>query len=237
MRRAALVSGAARSGLGEPASDMAPGETDHAALDPARRPIASRDAGWAKAIAGRLAGSSVTPNQISGVSVVFAVFGCALIGWSAHPLGWLLAAVCIQLRLICNLLDGMVAIEGGKKSAVGAIWNEFPDRVADTLLLVPAGYAAGLPWAGWAAALLAALTAYVRVFGGSLGLAQDFSGVMAKQKRMAALTVGLLAQSVEWAFSDTRWSLTVAILVVLAGSAVTCWTRTAGIAKVLRAGE
>ena len=90
----------------------------------------------------------------------------------------------------------MVAIEGGRKSSVGAIYNEFPDRIADTLFLVPLGYATGVPWLGWAAALLAALTAYVRVFGGSLGLAQDFSGVMAKQRRMAALTAGLIAQAV-----------------------------------------
>ena len=38
---------------------------------------------------------------------------------------------------------------------------------------------------------LAALTAYVRVFGASLGQPPDFSGVMAKQRRMAALTAGL----------------------------------------------
>ena len=53
-----------------------------------------------------------------------------------------------------------------------------------------------MPWLGWAAALLAALTAYVRVFGGALGLTQDFSGIMAKQRRMAALTVGLVAQAI-----------------------------------------
>ncbi|WP_020181283.1 CDP-alcohol phosphatidyltransferase family protein [Methylopila sp. M107] len=212
-----------------------PSEVPDAPLDPARRPIASRDAGWAKAIAARLAASSVTPNQISGVSVVFAAIGCALIGLADNPLGWLFAALCVQLRLVCNLLDGMVAIEGGKKSAVGAIWNEFPDRVADTLLLVPIGYAAGIGWAGWAAALLAALTAYVRVFGGSLGLTQDFSGIMAKQRRMALLTVGLVAQSIEWTFSDTRWSLGVAIVLIAAGSAITCATRTLAIGRELEA--
>ena len=204
-------------------------------VDPARRPIASRNAGWAKTIAAKLAASSVTPNQISGVSVIFAAIGCALIGWFAHPAGWIGAALCVQLRLVCNLLDGMVAIEGGKKSAVGAIWNEFPDRVADSLLLVPVGYAAGVEWAGWAAALLAALTAYVRVFGGSLGLAQDFSGLMAKQRRMALLTAGLVAQSVEWAVSDTSWSLGVVIVLIAAGSAVTCVTRTMAIAWELEA--
>ena len=209
--------------------------SDMPKAEPARRPIASRDAGWAKAFAARLAASSVTPNQISGVSVVFAGVGCALIGLVGNPLGWIGAALCVQLRLVCNLLDGMVAIEGGKKSPVGAIWNEFPDRVADSLLLVPVGYAAGLDWAGWAAALLAALTAYVRVFGGSLGLAQDFSGVMAKQRRMALLTVALVAQSIEWAFSDTRWSLLVAILLIVLGSAATCVTRTLAIARELEA--
>lgn len=209
--------------------------TDAKATDgPARRPIASRSSGWAIALSRRLAASSVTPNQISVVSVLFAAAGCALIALAPHPAGWLLAAACVQLRLVCNLLDGMVAVEGGKKSEVGAVYNEFPDRIADTLLLVPVGYVAGAPWLGWAAALLAALTAYVRVFGGSLGLPQDFSGVMAKQRRMAALTVGLVAQSVEFAVSGTHWSLLLAIAVIAAGSAVTCAARTRAIAEALR---
>ena len=162
----------------------------------ARRPIAARSSGWAIAASARLAEWGVTPNAISVISVLFAAIGGLLIFFIDHWLAWLVAAACVQLRLICNLLDGMVAIEGGRKSKVGAIYNEFPDRIADTLFLVPLGYAAGMPWLGWACALLAALTAYVRVFGGALGLAQDFSGVMAKQRRMAALTVGLVAQAI-----------------------------------------
>jgi hypothetical protein len=35
----------------------------------------------------------------------------------------------------------MVAIEGGKKSSVGALYNEFPDRIADSLFIVALGYA------------------------------------------------------------------------------------------------
>ncbi|WP_051460015.1 CDP-alcohol phosphatidyltransferase family protein [Methylopila sp. 73B] len=213
---------------------MQPGALD-TSEGPARRPIASRSSGWAIRLAGGLARTNVTPNQISVASVLFAGLGCALIAAGHTPLAWLAAAGCVQLRLVCNLLDGMVAVEGGKKSAVGAIYNEFPDRIADTLLLAPLGYAAGVPWLGWAAALAAALTAYVRVFGGSLGLPQDFSGVMAKQRRMAALTAALVAQSVEWTFSDTRWSLLVAVALIPAGSLVTCVTRTAAIATKLRA--
>ena len=161
----------------------------------ARRPIAARSSGWAIALSGRLARAGVTPNAISVVSVLFAAIGGLLILATDLWWGWLVAAACVQLRLVCNLLDGRVAIEGGRKSRVGAIYNEFPDRIADTLFLVPLGYAVAMPWLGWAAALLAALTAYVRVFGGALGLAQDFGGVMAKQRRMAALTAGLVVQA------------------------------------------
>ena len=90
-----------------------------------------------------------------------------------------------------------------------------------------------MPWLGWACALLAALTAYVRVFGGSVGLAQDFSGVMAKQRRMAALTAGLVAQSIEWCFSASHWSLLATAAIIAAGSLVTCITRTVTLRRSL----
>jgi phosphatidylglycerophosphate synthase len=201
--------------------------------DGARRPIASRSSFWAIGAARSLGRAGVTPNTISVASVAFAGFGGALIMFGAHPLGWLAAAACVQLRLLCNLLDGMVAIEGGKKTATGALYNEFPDRIADSLLLIPLGYAAGLPWLGWLCALLAALTAYIRVFGGSVGLAQDFSGIMAKQRRMAALTLGLVAQAVEWLLVASHWSLVIAGSVIALGSLVTCITRTRAIARAL----
>ncbi|MDB5532841.1 MAG: pgsAc [Hyphomicrobiales bacterium] len=203
--------------------------------DGARRPIASRSSFWAIGTARSLGRAGVTPNTISVASVVFAGFGGALIVLCAHPLGWLAAAACVQLRLVCNLLDGMVAIEGGKKTVTGALYNEFPDRIADSLLLIPVGYAAGFPWLGWLCALLAALTAYIRVFGGSVGLAQDFSGVMAKQRRMAALTAGLVAQAVEWLLFGSHWSLVTAASVIALGSLVTCVTRTRAIARALEA--
>lgn len=199
----------------------------------ARRPIAARSSAWAIALSGRLARAGITPNSISVVSVLFGAAGGLLICCVANPLGWFIGAACVQARLICNLLDGMVAIEGGMKSKTGPIYNEFPDRIADTFFLVPLGYAAGEPWLGWAAALAAALTAYIRVFGGSVGLAQDFSGVMAKQRRMAALTAGLVAQSIEWFVSPTHWSLLVTAIVIAAGSLVTCVTRTSTLARAL----
>src|SRR5471032_1000008 len=127
-----------------------------------RRPIEARSAGWAKASASFLARTRVTPNQASTVSIVFAAIGALLLARYPGPIGLIGCAIAVQARLACNLLDGMVAIEGGKKSAVGALYNEFPDRIADSILIVALGYAIGWPAWGWLGALAAALTAYVR---------------------------------------------------------------------------
>ncbi|WP_293909168.1 CDP-alcohol phosphatidyltransferase family protein [Deinococcus sp.] len=198
-----------------------------------RRPIAARSSAWARALAGWLARSQVTPNQISGFSVLVAGLGAGALLILAPIPGLLCFALSIQLRLVCNLLDGMVAVEGGKKSALGALYNEFPDRLADSLLIVAAGYAVGLSWLGWWGALAAALTAYVRVFGGALGLEQRFNGVMAKPQRMAVLTVAAILGAVEWGIWDTRYALTVGAWLVAVGASVTCVTRTLEIARQL----
>ncbi|WP_037080624.1 CDP-alcohol phosphatidyltransferase family protein [Rhizobium sp. CCGE 510] len=198
--------------------------------DASRRPIASRSSSWAIGMSAWLARTGVTPNGISLLSILFAGIGATLILLTAHPIALISAAITVQLRLVCNLLDGMVAIEGGKKTKSGPIYNEFPDRIADSLLLIAAGYACGFAWLG---ALLAALTAYIRVFGGAVGLPQDFSGIMAKQRRMAVLTMGLVAQSIETLISVSHWSLILASAIIAAGSLVTCITRTKTLARSL----
>jgi phosphatidylglycerophosphate synthase len=70
--------------------------------------------------------SQIAPNQISLLSVAFAALGSALLLWGTGWLGFIATAACVQLRLVCNLLDGMVAIEGGKSTPTGALFNESP---------------------------------------------------------------------------------------------------------------
>ncbi len=200
-----------------------------------RRPIAARGSGWAKQLSGALARTSITPNQISVMSIFFAALGAMMLAWAPVDAGLLFCALCVQLRLLCNLLDGMVAMEGGKSSPAGALYNEFPDRIADSLLIVGLGYAISTPWLGWLGALLAALTAYVRLAGGSLGLAQDFRGPMAKQHRMAVLTIACVLVVVERHTLHSNYSLIAAAWIIAIGSLLTCITRTRAIALQLRA--
>ena len=203
------------------------------ALRMERRPLASRSSSWAQWLAARLTKSQITPNQISLLSVAFAVLGGALLFWGTRSLGFIATAACVQLRLVCNLLDGMVAIEGGKSTPTGALFNEIPDRLADSLFLVSLGYAAGYSWLGWLAALLAVLTAYVRVLGGALGQQQDFGGVLPKQRRMAVLTIALLAVAIEDSLWGSRMSLFAAAIIIVLGSLATCVSRTLRIARLI----
>jgi phosphatidylglycerophosphate synthase len=122
-----------------------------------------------------------------GAGVAFAMTGQGH-GWDR--LLWLAAAVLIQCRLLANLLDGMVAIESGRASRIGELFNEVPDRVSDTATIVGAGYAiGGDPIVGFIAACAAMFTAYVRTTGKAAGAPHEYCGPMAKQHRMALLTV------------------------------------------------
>jgi phosphatidylglycerophosphate synthase len=209
-----------------------------------RRPLKSRQKLWARALAAWLAARRVRPNAVSIASLVFgALAGVCLwlsLGGNGRTSGLLLlaAAGCIQLRLLCNLLDGLIAVEGGLGTPEGEIYNDLPDRVADALIFVGAGLALRvLPYGmtlGWVAALAALLTAYVRVLGGALGLPQDFSGPMAKQHRMFAVTVGCLAAAVEARFLRPPRLLYVALALVVVGSLLTAALRTARMARALR---
>jgi phosphatidylglycerophosphate synthase len=212
-----------------------------------RRALKVRDAGMAKMFAVWLSKKSITPNQISIASVGFAALAAlalmilplfshveqySMADYSPNIYSWLLpllAALFIQCRLLCNLFDGMVAMEGGKSTASGELFNDIPDRIADPLILVSAGYAIGVyDWGlslGWCAGLLAVMTAYIRTLATSIGAPVDFQGPMAKQHRMALMTFGCLFTAFEGYFWMPGFSLTVTLGLIVIGCVLTCFRR------------
>jgi len=205
-----------------------------------RRPLASSNTRWAQALAKRMAALSVTPNQISQASMgAAALAGGAFVlagqsGGAGRIVLLVLAAGFCQLRLMCNLFDGMVAVEGGKGEKDGPFWNEFPDRVADLLIFIGVGYGIGSPGLGWAAAAFAILTAYVRELGRATGLPSDFAGPMAKQHRMAVITFAALVSTLDPLWNGRNQVLTIALWVVAAGAAVTVLRRAQTVVLRLR---
>jgi phosphatidylglycerophosphate synthase len=175
------------------------------------------------------------------------IAGAALFATRIAPPPWprvlfLIAALLIFLRLLANMLDGMVAVSTGKTSPVGELFNEVPDRISDAAVLIGLGYAAASsPELGLLSAVLAVFVAYVRAAARVAGAPQDYRGPMAKQQRMftvilTSLYLGL--SPLAWQPDPTRdgWSIPVAALwVIIAGCVITVIRRLTRAASVLTA--
>jgi phosphatidylglycerophosphate synthase len=214
-------------------------ESDYEPLE--RRPLRSRDTSWARAIADFLVRAGASPNAISifgmvagiGAGMAFASTRIAD-GFGQRSL-WLCGAALCQVRLLCNLFDGMVAVARQIASRKGELYNEVPDRISDAAVFVGLGYSAGSsPALGYLAALVCVFVAYVRAMAKSIGAPNDFCGPMAKPQRMALATfVGIYL-----AFAPAAWHLgwnevRIVLLLVIAGGVVTAIRRLVRAAKHL----
>lgn len=205
-----------------------------------RRPIGAREFWISIAAARALARAGVGANAISiGGLLCAGLGGSALAATATAGPGWAAAfwvggALCVQLRLLANMLDGMVAVESGRTSRLGELYNDVPDRFADAAILIGLGYAAGGHVVlGYAATAAAILTAYVRALGVGVGARAEFCGPMAKPHRMHVVTIAAL-----WsAFAPVgEWPApaTLALIIVAAGSILTALRRLLRIARTVR---
>ncbi len=206
----------------------------------ARRPLKSRGTAWARALSRDLLKAGLRPNQVSVLSLVFAAAAAGFLIGPEPPAWWhwLAAATGIQLRLLCNLMDGMLAVEGGLKTPNGELYNEFPDRLADMLILAALGLADGTMASerlGWLCAGGAVMTAAVRLHGAALTGVHDFRGPMAKPHRMALSTVACLLQTVLLLTGAPAMPLTWLLGTMLACIALTLVRRLRGLSRTLHA--
>ncbi len=213
-----------------------------------RRPIASRERKSSQMAAEWLAKRGVSPNAISIAGMVCAVFaGLSFAATSNYTgierLWWITGAVLVQLRLLANMFDGMVAIATKKASAVGELYNEVPDRISDAAIFIGLGFAAGGSMVlGLAATCAAFFTAYVRAMGKVAGGPQEFCGPMAKQHRMFVVTLLGIYNCVtpagwqHYNLNDRIGMTTVsaALAIVILGSLITAIRRLRRAAKSLR---
>lgn len=207
-----------------------------------RRDVKSRGKEIFHKMAASLIKVGLMPNHISIASIGFGAlgaYGFYQISQGALGFGSGLAFLGIQLRLICNLIDGLMAVEGKLSSPQGELYNDVPDRFSDWFLILGVGFVIKDFYYGWdlawAASVFAILTAYIRVLGASQQVGHDFGGPMAKQHRMALLNLGIIANLIEQSVlqQGTCYSFYVVIVLVLLGSALTCFKRLSRISKSL----
>jgi phosphatidylglycerophosphate synthase len=198
----------------------------HQPLDKDRRPIKSRNTQWAQKFTSYLVKINASPNKISVWSIFFAIVGALAIWLIPNQGGVWILALCVLLRLLCNLFDGMVAIELNQPNPLGRIYNEFPDRITDTIFIVAVGFACNQLVLSVFGAMFAVATAYIRIFGGSLGFEQDFRGPQSKSQRMGVMIGTCVLGQIELWLNGSFYCLTIGMWIITLGSLLTCVTRT-----------
>jgi phosphatidylglycerophosphate synthase len=213
-----------------------------------RRPIASRERRFWQQATQWLVRAGVSGNSISILGMIAGMLGGVALfltsrmenEWAVRAL-FLAAACLMQLRLVGNMLDGMVAIASGKVSRVGELYNEIPDRFSDTAIFLGAGWAiGGAPAMGWAATAMALFVTYIRALGKGAGVLGLYQGPMSKSHRMFVMTVACVYLGFmpgAWGYSfrmDGLGVMAATLGLVVAGGIVTAWRRVARIRAVMK---
>lgn len=209
----------------------------------ARRPIAEGFRLTARSATQFCIRAGVSADAISYFSVGLAA-AAAICFWQSGRHPWLLvvAPLFCDLRLWCNMLDGMVALASGRASARGEVLNDLPDRVSDVLIFVGAAHSGWMhPLFGYWAALWSLGTAYIGMLGQAVGARREFGGMMSKPWRMILLQVGawLTLALWRWNHGDTNIAglrmLEWTCLIVIAGCLQTSAQRLGRILRALKA--
>lgn len=106
----------------------------------------------------------------------------------AHRAWLWLVPPCVLVRLLLNLMDGLVARELGLADAWGEVKNEFGDRIADVAIFL------GLGFGGYVDTRLAALAlalilcvSYLGPLAKAIGSQRVYGGIFGKGDRMISL--------------------------------------------------
>ncbi len=136
------------------------------------------------------------PDIVSYAAVIVA----AGTGWcffkaAESPYLLIVAILLTFLRMTLNTIDGVMAIQRGKKTLTGEIVNALPDRYSD--ILVVGGIILSplcRDWLGLIALASVFLVSYTGMLGKAIGVSWQHQGPMGKVERMITMMVFSLFQ-------------------------------------------
>ncbi len=133
----------------------------------------------------------LTPNQISAIGVVFAVFSAlAYWNWQYHPLYRILAPIFLLFSGFCDALDGALARMRGQITTFGGFIDSVLDRYAEAIIFcgITAG---GLCHPIWGLVALAGslLVSYARARAEAAGVKMETVGVAERAERLMILAI------------------------------------------------
>ncbi|MCS3923726.1 archaetidylinositol phosphate synthase [Methanosalsum natronophilum] len=169
----------------------------------------------------------ISPNLISGISLIFAVLAGITFYYSlADPRLMLLGGIFVALNSFLDALDGSIARYMNKEGPKGDFLDHVIDRYADAFIIL--GIVAGgfISWALGTIAIIGVLiTSYLGTQAQALGLGRFYGGIMGRADRlvliMAASIVYYLYPYNVWGLTAPGWS----ILLIAIGSHITALQR------------
>lgn len=171
----------------------------------------------------KLAVRGITANQITLTAIAMSLVlgGLLSLFWQTAWLFWLLP-IGFLIRMVLNVLDGMLAREWMQESALGGYLNEVGDIISDAALYVPFAWILGgvhMAVFIW----LASLTEILGLLGSVHGFnGRRYDGPMGKSDR--ALFISVLAIWYALTGSLNHWVYALVWLAILA-MGLTCWQR------------
>ena len=175
----------------------------------------------------QLATWQISPNQVTGAAICLSgVTGLALVQSTQLANSFLPTTqqvlcslpITLLVRMGLNAIDGMLAREHDRKSALGCILNEMGDVISDVFLYLPFALIAGI-------VILAIASEMVGVLGYEIDHKRHYEGPMGKSDR--AFVFGLIGLILGLGIAPSQW-LTLLLLGVIVLQIWTIINRTQG---------
>jgi archaetidylinositol phosphate synthase len=141
----------------------------------------------------------LTPNQISAIGIIFAVFSAlAYWKWHLHILLSILAPLLLLASGFCDALDGALARLYAKTTAFGGFLDSLLDRYADAIIFcgIILGGLCNLFW-GLAALIGSLLVSYARARAEAAGVKMETVGIAERAERLVILAIASFL-SIAW---------------------------------------
>ncbi|WP_292471488.1 archaetidylinositol phosphate synthase [Methanolobus sp.] len=198
----------------------------------ALRPVASK---VLDPIAKVLADAGISPNAISMLSLLFAVFSGFLFYYSDFdPLLVLVAGLLVAFNSFLDAMDGLMARYLNIASARGDFLDHVIDRYSDVFIICGIFFGGYVDWQiGVAAIVGVLLTSYLGTQAQALQLGRYYGGIIGRADRLVLI---MLSSVVYFVYSGTIYGFSALgwmIIVIGAGSHITAFQRIAHIWKQL----
>jgi CDP-diacylglycerol--glycerol-3-phosphate 3-phosphatidyltransferase len=167
--------------------------------------------------ASTLARMGLTPNNVSMLSLIFALLSGVSYYYSSDSRLYLAAAlIFVILNSFTDAVDGVMARQKNIQSDRGDLLDHVIDRYADTFIICGIFFAGYTHWMVGVAAIAGVLiTSYMGTQAQAVGVGRDYGGIMGRADRLA-LIIMVTAANVVYPFEIYSMQLLGLVIVVIA---------------------